>query len=63
MSGETFDVGIDTCAPVGPYPPEFPFTGVIDKVEIDVATLMDELTPEQLQQLASGMQHAASSSQ
>ena len=32
MSGETFDVGVDTGAPVGDYPHDFPFTGgrVID---------------------------------
>ncbi|MFI6679620.1 arylsulfatase [Kribbella sp. NPDC050470] len=36
MSGETLDVGIDTCAPVGPYPEHFPFTGTIDRIEIDL---------------------------
>ena len=29
MSGETFDVGIDTGAPVGPYPPGFPCSAEI----------------------------------
>ena len=27
MSGETFDVGVDTGAPVGPYPHDYRFTG------------------------------------
>jgi arylsulfatase len=29
MSGETFDIGIDTGAPVGPYPHQFPCTARI----------------------------------
>ena len=36
MSGETLDVGIDTGAPVGPYPHRFPFTGTIDRVDIEL---------------------------
>ena len=34
MSGETLDVGVDTGAPVGPYPHRFPFTGGIERVDI-----------------------------
>ncbi len=34
MSGETFDVGRDTGAPVGPYHDGFPFTGHIDHVTL-----------------------------
>ena len=36
MSGETLDVGVDTGAPVGPYPHRFPFTGTIDRIEIEL---------------------------
>ena len=35
MSGETFDVGVDTGAPVGPYPHQFEFTGKIIGVTIE----------------------------
>jgi arylsulfatase len=35
MSGETFDVGIDTGAPVGPYPHQFEFVGKIVGVTIE----------------------------
>jgi arylsulfatase len=35
MSGETFDVGIDTGAPVGPYPHQFEFAGKIVGVTIE----------------------------
>lgn len=35
MSGETFDVGRDTGAPVGPYPHDFPFTGKIHGVTLE----------------------------
>jgi arylsulfatase len=35
MSGETFDIGVDTGAPVGPYPHQFPFVGHIDGVTIE----------------------------
>jgi len=38
MSGETFDVGEDTGAAVGPYEHGFPFTGDIKKVEIELRT-------------------------
>jgi arylsulfatase len=31
---ETFDVGEDTATPVGPYAAPFPFTGIIEKIEL-----------------------------
>jgi arylsulfatase A-like enzyme len=35
ISGETFDVGMDTGSPVGPYPHLFPCTAIIDWVELE----------------------------
>ena len=35
MSGETFDVGIDTGSPVGPYPHQFPCTAAIVGVTLE----------------------------
>ncbi len=35
MSGETFDVGIDTGSPVGPYPDRFPCTATIIGVTLE----------------------------
>jgi arylsulfatase len=35
MSGETFDVGVDTGAPVGPYPHGFPCTAEIHGVTLE----------------------------
>ncbi len=35
MSGETFDVGIDTGAPVGPYHDGFPCTAGIETVTLE----------------------------
>jgi arylsulfatase len=35
MSGETFDVGIDTGSPVGPYPHLFPCTATIGSVTLE----------------------------
>jgi len=35
ISGETFDVGLDTGSPVGPYPHVYRFTGRIDAVTIE----------------------------
>jgi arylsulfatase len=35
MSGETFDVGIDTGSPVGPYPHRFPCTARIIGVTLE----------------------------
>ena len=64
MSGETLDVGIDTGAPVGPYPREFRFTGHIDRVEIEVAPITAGLTGDQLDTLlGAGLGHAAAASQ
>ncbi len=34
--GETLDVGVDPCSPVGPYAGESSFTGRIDRVEIEL---------------------------
>ncbi len=50
MSGETFDVGVDSGAPVGPYPHHFPCTAAIDAVTLErlsepppeIATLIRE---------------------
>jgi len=36
MSGETMDVGIDSCSPAGPYPAQFPFTGRIEKINVEL---------------------------
>jgi len=64
MSGETMDVGIDTGAPAGPYPPEFPFTGTIHRIDIEVGSLLDALPPDKRDELiAQGMGHAAMASQ
>lgn len=55
MSGETFDVGVDTGSPVGPYPNQLPFTGDIHR--IDVA-----LEPQHLDndsEIAAGQLHGA----
>ncbi len=41
MSGETLDVGVDTGAPVGPYPHRFPFTGTIERIDIDLHPELD----------------------
>jgi arylsulfatase len=35
MSGETFDVGRDTGSPVGKYPHDFAFVGVIHGVTLE----------------------------
>ncbi len=63
MSGETFDIGIDTNAPVGPYEQGFPFTGVIEKVVIDIETMLDALSPEDQERLSEGLFQAAIASQ
>ena len=44
MSGETFDVGIDTGAPVGPYPHRFPCTATVIDVTIQQLGDLDEVT-------------------
>lgn len=36
MSGETLDVGVDTGSPVGPYPHQFPFTGGIHRIDVEL---------------------------
>ena len=60
MSGETLDVGVDTCSPVGPYEPQFRFTGEIHKITID---LRSDLDAEQHQQVQDGQLRAAISGQ
>lgn len=60
MSGESFDVGIDFGAPVGPYEPEFPFTGAIKKIQID---LTSELAEADRQAMLYGQFQAALASQ
>jgi hypothetical protein len=34
MSGETFDVGLDTGSPVGGYPNKFRFTGGVERIGV-----------------------------
>jgi len=60
MSGETFDIGEDTGAPVGPYKHGFPFTGAIKKVEIQ---LLAELDKQSKKAMHHGQTDAALSSQ
>ena len=60
MSGETLDVGVDTGAPVGPYPHRFPFTGTIDRIEISTQPELDEASDEQVRD---GQRRAAMASQ
>jgi len=50
MSGETFDVGIDTGAAVGDYPHEFGFTGEIDHVTLERLDEPDSATREAMKQ-------------
>ena len=50
MSGETFDVGEDTGAPVGPYAHGFPFTGTIQKIEIELRDAPDTAAQQAVQQ-------------
>jgi arylsulfatase A-like enzyme len=65
MSGETMDVGIDTGAPVAHYPEhEFPFTGTIRKVNIEVGPVLAGLPDAVLEEiLGAGLAHAAMASQ
>jgi arylsulfatase A-like enzyme len=56
MSGETLDVGVDTGAPVGPYPHRFAFTGAIERIEIELHPALDAA---QRQQVADGRAHGA----
>lgn len=60
MSGETFDVGVDTGAPVGPYPHRFPFTGGIVGVTLE---RLDEPSPEVLELIRTGEFRASLSTQ
>ena len=48
MSGETFDVGIDTGAPVGPYPHEYPFSGEIHEVILERISRRDRKTKKKM---------------
>jgi arylsulfatase len=48
MSGETFDVGVDTGAPVGPYPHEYPFSGEIHKVVLERMGRRDHKTKKKM---------------
>jgi hypothetical protein len=41
MSCETLDVGVDTGAPVGPYPQPFGFTGSIERIDIELFPALD----------------------
>jgi arylsulfatase len=48
MSGETLDVGVDTGAPVGPYPHRFAFTGTIERVDIELRPALDAAHRQQV---------------
>ena len=65
MSGETMDVGIDTGAPVAPYPHhEFPFNGTIQKVDIEVESVLAGIPEDKLNELlGTGLAQAAKASQ
>ena len=60
MSGETFDIGGDTGAPVGPYERGFPFTGAIEKIEIELKSELDQQAKKAMHQ---GQVEAALSTQ
>lgn len=60
MSGETFDVGIDTGSPVGQYPHQFPCTATILGVTLE---RLDAPGPEVLEQIRRGMFRAGLSAQ
>jgi len=60
MGGETFDVGVDTGSPVGPYPHGFPCTAAIHGVTVEVLAEVDEETRAAV---AAGMLHAESVAQ
>lgn len=60
MSGETFDVGLDTGSAVGPYPHGFDFTGEIIGVTIE---RLDEPPPQIRQQMRDGEFRASLSTQ
>lgn len=54
------DVGVDTCAPVGPYPHRYAFTGTIDHVDVE---LHDELSPDDMMRYFQGLNRAAEAQQ
>ena len=60
MSGETFDVGIDTGSPVGNYPHHFPCTAKIVGVTLE---RLDEPSPEVRALIADGEFKASLSTQ
>ena len=60
MSGETFDVGMDTGAPVGDYPHVFRFTGQIHGVTLE---RLSEPSPEILALIKEGEFRASMSTQ
>ena len=60
MSGETFDVGLDTGSAVGPYPHGFEFTDEIIGVTIE---RLDEPPPQIRQQMRDGEFRASLSTQ
>jgi arylsulfatase len=60
MSGETFDVGLDTGSPVGPYPHVFECEAGIEAVTLERLT---ELSPEDKDRLAALEFRASISSQ
>ncbi len=60
MSGETFDVGIDTGAPVGPYPHHFPCTAAIIGVTLE---RLDEPSADVLARIRAGEFAASLSTQ
>ena len=49
MSGETFDVGVDTGAPVGPYPHGYPFSGEIHEVVLESMSRRDRETRRKME--------------
>ena len=60
MSGETFDIGTDTGAPVGPYPHDYRCTAEIIDVTLE---RLDEPSPDVVRQVAEGMWRAGLSTQ
>ncbi|MGA1569832.1 MAG: arylsulfatase, partial [Ilumatobacteraceae bacterium] len=60
MSGETFDVGTDTGAPVGPYPHDYRCTAEIIDVTLE---RLNEPSPDVVRQVAEGMWRAGLSTQ
>jgi arylsulfatase len=60
MSGETFDVGVDTGSPVGPYPHGFKCTATIHSVVVE---RLDEPPAEIKQKMREGEFRASLSTQ